>query len=117
MSKKIKRIILIFILILLIAILSVIISYKTFKIYNPFVPLKGIFEIVTVKEDYVQICEYPKVIVANKNTSLKDYMTELGYSETNTELSDKFIHEFTLAEHQEYVEEIIKKHYAIWIWR
>lgn len=66
-------------LIIIILTAGMIISYKEFRIWNPFVLLNGIVRVSALGEEYYEIQEYPKIIIANKNLKLEDYMRNIGY--------------------------------------
>lgn len=108
-------------IVVIIAILSIITSYHYFKIYNPLVVLKGLYQVVVSEKDYVQIQDYPRVIIANSDMLLEDYMQELGYYEIIiNEVSDgdeSYIREFQIAENQTYVMQKDYKYYSLWEWR
>ena len=67
-NEKISFIPLIFIFLTV----SMIISYKEFRIWNPFVPLNGIVRVSALGEEYYEIQEYPKIIIANKKLKLEN---------------------------------------------
>lgn len=76
---------------------------------------------ILFEKEYVQIQDYPKVIVANPNTLLEDFMQELGYIEAHIDYPmdshDERLREFQIVEHQEYIIQIDHKHYSVWQWR
>lgn len=98
---------------------SMIISYKEFRIWNPFVPLNGLVRVSVLGEEYYEIQEYPKVIIANKNFKLVHYMKNLGYEsiETNKDSVLENIHEFKLGESSSFVEVIKHINFYVWMWR
>ena len=89
---------------------GMIISYKEFRIWNPFVTLNGIVRISILGEEYYEIQEYPKIIIANKNFKLEDYMRNLGYEpvETDNDSISENIYEFKASESGSFVE--VTKH-------
>lgn len=115
--KKKFILILILIVALITVTLSIITSYHYFHIFNPLVVSKGLYQVVVSEKDYVQIKDYPKVIIANSDMLLEDYMQELGYSEIKTDEADSCIREFQIAEHQTYISQKDYKYYSLWEWR
>lgn len=120
MKKRKVCIMLVFIAIIIV-ILSIITSYHYFKIYNPLVALQGLYQVVVSEKEYVQIQDYPKVIIADSDMMLEDYMQELGYYEIIiNEVSDgdeSCIREFQIAENQAYIMQKDYKYYSLWEWR
>ena len=98
---------------------SMIISYKEFRIWNPFVPLNGIVRVSVLGEEYYEIQEYPKIIIANKNFKLEDYMRNLGYEPVETDKDSilENIHEFKASESASFVEVTKHINFYVWMWR
>ena len=98
---------------------SMIISYKEFRIWNPFVPLSRIVRVSVLGEEYYEIQEYPKIIIANKNFKLEDYMRNLGYEpvETGNDSILENIHEFKASESDSFVEVTEHINFYVWAWR
>ena len=98
---------------------GMIISYKEFRIWNPFVPLNGIVRVSVLGEEYYEIQEYPKIIIANKNLKLEDYMRNLGYEpvETDNDSISENIYEFKASESGSFVEVTKHINFYVWAWR
>lgn len=120
-SKKIKRIILLATIIVLIAVFCTVISGNVFGVYNPLSVTNGFIQVRILNKDYYEIQEYPKVMIANKDLNLVDYMKNLGWTYVETIDANKLvmenIHEFKYKEIEAFVEVIQHKNYYIWKWR
>ena len=120
-SKKIKRIILLATIIVLIAVFFTVISGDVFGVYNPLRVTNGFIQVRILDKDYYEIQEYPKVMIANKDLNLVDYMKNLGWTYVETIDADKLvmenIYEFKYKEIEAFVEVIQHKNYYIWKWR
>lgn len=77
-SKKNKSIILLISIIVLIAVFCTVISGNVFGVYNPLSVTNGFIQVRILNKDYYEIQEYPKVMIANKDLNLVDYMKNLG---------------------------------------
>lgn len=121
MRKRIKILIIIIIVLLVCMIGLVTVSYRKFKVYNPLAVLRGLGQVTLMKKEYVQIQQYPKVIIADSNILLEDFMKESGYTEIEIDdpmgVHDKHLREFQIAEHKNYILQISCKFYSVWIWR
>ena len=117
--KKIKVLIVITLL-LIIIVSSFYISYEKFKVYNPISVSNGLIQVVLFYKDYVQIQDYPKVIIANSDFKLVEYMKESDYSKLVIDDSkyhlDGLLYSFYIAEHIEIIEEYDNKYYLVWKW-
>lgn len=120
-SKKIKRIILLTTIIVLIAVFCTVISGGVFRECNPLSVINGFIQVRILNKDYYEIQEYPKVMIANKDLNLVDYMKNLGWTYVETIDADKLvmenIYEFKYKEIEAFVEVIQHKDYYIWKWR
>lgn len=120
-SKKIKRIILLATIIVLIAVFCTVISGGVFRECNPLSVINGFIQVRILNKDYYEIQEYPKVMIANKDLNLVDYMKNLGWTHVETIDADKLvmenIYEFKYKEIEAFVEVIQHKNYSIWKWR
>lgn len=121
MRKRTKTMLIIIVFLLIFNVSSITISYSIFKVYNPLAAINGLAQVALMEKEYVQIQKYPKVIIADPNTSLEDFMHKSGYIETVIDdpmgVHDRRLHEFQLAEHQIYILQISCKYYSIWQWR
>ena len=120
-SKKIKRIILLTTIIVLIAVFCTVISGGVFGECNPLRVINGLIQVRILDKDYYEIQEYPKVMIANKDLNLVDYMKNLGWTYVETIDADKLvmenIYEFKYKEIEAFVEVTQHKNYYIWKWR
>lgn len=120
-SKKNKSIILLISIIVLIVVFCTIISGDVFGVYNPLRVTNGFIQVRILNKDYYEIQEYPKVMIANKDLNLVDYMKNLGWTYVETIDADKLvmenIYEFKYKEIEAFVEVIQHKNYYIWKWR
>ena len=120
-SKKIKRIILLTTIIVLIAVFCTVISGGVFRECNPLSVINGFIQVRILNKDYYEIQEYPKIMIANKDLNLVDYMKNLGWTYVETIDADKLvmenIYEFKYKEIEAFVEVTQHKNYYIWKWR
>lgn len=120
-SKKIKRIILLATIIVLIAVFCTVISGGVFRECNPLSVINGFIQVRILNKDYYEIQEYPKVMIANKDLNLVEYMKNLGWTYVETIDADKLvmenIYEFKYKEIEAFVEVTQHKNYYIWKWR
>ena len=120
-SKKIKRIIFIATIIVLVTVFITIISGGVFGVYNPVSTIKGLIQVCILDKEYYEIQEYPKVMIANKDLNLVDYMKNLGWTYAETVDADKLvmenIYEFKYKEGAAFVEVFEHKNFCIWKWR
>lgn len=119
--KKIKLIILLTIIINLIAVFLIMFSRCVCRECNPLSISKGFIQVFILDKDYYKIQEYPKIMLANKDMNLIDYMKNLGWEYVETTDENKLvmenIHEFKCEDFMAYVEVIDHKNYYIWKWR
>ena len=89
--------------------------------YNPLSISKGFIQVFILDKDYYEIQEYPKIMIANKDMNLLDYMKNLGWKYVETTDENKLvmenIYEFKCEDFMAYVEVIDHKNYYIWKWR
>lgn len=120
-SKKNKSIILLISIIVLIVVFCTVISGGVFGECNPLRVINGLIQVRILDKDYYEIQEYPKIMIANKDLSLVDYMKNLGWTYVETVDADKLvmenIYEFKYKEIEAFVEVIQHKNYYIWKWR
>lgn len=120
-SKKIKHIILLTTIIVLIAVFCTVISGGVFRECNPLSVINGFIQVRILNKDYYEIQEYPKVMIANKDLNLVEYMKNLGWTYVETIDADKLvmenIYEFKYKEIEAFVEVTQHKNYYIWKWR
>lgn len=120
-SKRIKSIILLTSIIVLIVVFCTIISGDVFGVYNPLRVTNGFIQVCILDKDYYEIQEYPKVMIANNDLNLVDYMKNLGWTYVETIDADKLvmenIYEFKYKEIEAFVEVMEHKNYYIWKWR
>ena len=116
-SKKNKSIILLATIIVLIAVFCTVISGGVFGECNPLRVINGFIQVRILNKDYYEIQEYPKVMIANKDLNLVDYMKDLGWTYVKTvdayKLVMENIYEFKYKEIEAFVEVIHHKNYYI----
>lgn len=120
-SKRIKSIILLTTIIVLIVIFFTIIFGGMFGECNPLSVINGFVQVRILNKDYYEIQEYPKVMIANKDLNLVDYMKDLGWTYVETSDANKSvmenIFEFRYKEMvYAYVRVTEHKNYYIWEW-
>ncbi|WP_311537320.1 hypothetical protein [uncultured Anaerococcus sp.] len=95
--------------------------YGVFGEYKPLAITNGFIQVIILDKEYYEIQEYPKIMIANKDTNLLAYMKDKGrkYVETSDEnkLVMENIHEFKYKDLIQYVEVTDHKNYYIWKWR
>ncbi len=120
-SKKNKSIILLISIIVLIVVFCTVISGGVFGECNPLRVINGLIQVRILDKDYYEIQEYPKIMIANKDLNLVDYMKNLGWTYVETVDANKLvmenIHEFKYKEAEAFVEVTKHKNYYIWKWR
>ncbi len=112
LMKPKKKVLWILIAIFLVINLSL---YGVFGDYKPLTISKGFIQVIILDKEYYEIQEYPKIMIANKDMNLIDYMKNLGWEYVET--TDENIHEFKYKDIMAYVEVIDHKNYYIWKWR
>ena len=120
-SKKNKSIILLISIIVLIVVFCTVISGGVFGECNPLRVINGLIQVRILDKDYYEIQEYPKIMIANKDLNLVDYMKNLGWTYVETVDANKLvmenIYEFKYKEIEAFVEVSKHKNYYIWKWR
>lgn len=95
--------------------------YGVFGECRPLAISMGFIQVFILDKEYYEIQEYPKIMIANKDMNLLDYMKNKGreYVETTDEnkLVMENIYEFKYKDLIQYVEVIDHKNYYIWKWR
>lgn len=121
MTKKIKHLILLTTTIISMIIFFTTISIGVFGECNPLIVLNGFINVSVLNNEYYEIQEYPKIIIANKDLNLVDYMKNLGWQYVGTIDENKSvmkkIHEFKIKDVITFVEVIEHKNFYIWKWR
>ena len=115
LMKPKKKIVRILFAIFLVINLSL---YGVFGDYNPLSISKGFIQVFILDKDYYKIQEYPKIMIANKDMNLLDYMKNMkNFSWEYVGTIDENIHKFKCEDFMAYVEVIDHKNYYIWKWR
>lgn len=68
--------------------LAIFISMTKFNVNNPFDVLNGLYQIAFADTEYIEIQNYPKVVIAKPKAALDTYMEEHGFAENKEEQSD-----------------------------
>ena len=116
--KAKKKILLIFFAIFLIINL---ILCSGFGECNPLSITNGFIQVFILDKEYYEIKEYPKIMIANKDMNLIDYMENLGWEYVEATDENKSvmenIYEFKYKDIMAFVEVSDHKSYYIWKWR
>ena len=97
--------------------LSSFISYAKFSVVNPFSTASGLVKVIFTDTDYVEIQQYPKVIIAKPDTSLDEYMeNEGGYKRVEEEQLGS-LHMFSNGDHSEYIMYSVNNYFSKWRWQ
>lgn len=91
-------------------------SYAEFGVINPISTASGLARVVFTEEEYVEIQQYPKVIIAKPDASLDDYMAAQGY-ERDEERQMGALCTFTDGNFEELVIYSQNRHYSKWCWQ
>lgn len=97
---------------------SVLFSAARFGVANPFSVLAGLYQVGCMDTAYVELQQYPKVMLAKPATVdlLIGYMESQGYAE-NPEGRTGSILEFEQSGHKIYVDFSVNRCYSLWQWR
>lgn len=115
-SKKIKMTIGVVIISIVMVGIGSFISYSKFRVLNPFTSTSGLIQVIFTEKDYVEIQQYPKVILAKPNASLENYMKEKGFKE-DTENRMGALRVFTNDVSKQYVFYSTNQYFSKWRWR
>ena len=118
--KRIKKYLLLLLLLGCMVASSIFLSYRYIGIYNPLSVLVGLVDVVILNNDYRQIQNEPKVVIANNHFDIERYMESIPYeSEFDGvyELNNQTLYTFNIGEGQEIVEQVEKADFRIWKWR
>ena len=115
MGKRTKRFIVIVSIILILSGTSVFISMSKFEVINPFSVAYGLYKITFTDTEYIEIQEYPKVIITKPDNyeMINRYMENKGYSETDRLGS---MIKFTNSDNDVFVHFSANKYYSLWKW-
>lgn len=116
MEKKMRRSMWICLALIFVLGIASFISYSSFNVINPFVTTSGLAQIFLTDKDYVQIQEYPKVILAKPNFSLQVYMEGLGFQE-DIENQMGALYRFNNDVSSQYIRYSRNRHFSKWIWQ
>jgi len=115
-NKGTKIIIGVLILTILIIGVSSFTSFAKFGVGNPFSTAHGLIKVMFTDTEYVEIQQYPKVIVAKPETSLDKYMKKHGYKR-DTEKQLGALCTFTTGDFEELITYSQNKYFSKWRWR
>lgn len=113
--NKYKKILISIVVLILLLVLATFISFSKFNVANSFAVANGLFQVILTNKQYAEIQEYPNVILAKPDVSLKSYMEGQGYTE-NAEEQLGAVRVFEQAEHQQCVVLSVNKYFAKWHW-
>lgn len=118
-NRKKRIVISAFMIVLLIVALlgSCLVSYLKFDTTNPLSAASGFIQITVLNKDYVEIQDYPKVILAQPNDALFiEYMENRGFMEIEEERLGG-IRVFTNGDANEWIMYSQNSYFAKWTWR
>ena len=115
-TKQIKIIIGVLIMTILIIGVSSFTSYAKFGVINPISTAYGLIKVMFTDTEYVEIQQYPRVIVAKPDTSLDKYMEKHGYTR-DTEKQLGALCTFTAGDFKELIVYSQNKYISKWRWR
>ena len=113
---KNKKVIVVFFLLMAIVGTSLFISYSKFNVLNPLSTANGLFQVIFIEKQYIEIQKYPKVIVAKPSASLRDYMKSKGFQE-DKENQMGAVHRFQNGDSVQYVMYSTNKYFSKWGWQ
>ncbi len=114
-TRTLLKVLIVILLLVGIGSLSLTVYFHT---ENPFLTARGLFKVLFTNAEYVEIQQYPQVMIAKPNTSLDAYMENRGYRRTEGyNMPFEGISEFTTGDFIEFVECSEHKFFSIWTWR
>jgi hypothetical protein len=114
--RKARKILVIVVVLIVVLCMASFISYSKFNVLNPFSTVSGLIQIVFTDKEYIEIQKYPKVVIANPNASLQDYMKSLGFQE-DTENQMGNLRRFKNNDAAQYVRYSMNQYFSKWRWQ
>ena len=90
-------------------------SYAKFHVVNPISAAAGLTQILLTEKEYMEIQDDPKVILAQPDASLDDYMEEQGMTRADDEQMGA-ISVFHNGDYREYVQYSVNGYFSRWSW-
>ena len=90
-------------------------SYAKFRVADPISVAAGLTQILLTEKEYAEIQDDPKVILAQPDASLDDYMEEQGMTRADDEQMGA-ISVFHNGDYREYVQYSVNDYYSRWSW-
>lgn len=117
---KNKRLKIIIAVLLICIVVCSFVSYAQFDVANPLKTVPALAQIMFTDTEYVEIRQYPKVIIAKPTVSLEDYMQERGLVKDEVGQLGA-LHKFVIADQPDREADIVlysvNKYYAKWRWQ
>ena len=90
-------------------------SYAKFRVADPISAAAGLTQILLTEKEYAEIQDDPKVILAQPDASLDDYMEEQGMTRADDEQMGA-ISVFHNGDYREYVQYSVNGYFSRWSW-
>lgn len=114
-KKRIKIILIVSVILIILIAVSSFVSYIKFNVANPFSTASGLIQITFTEKEYVQIQQYPKVIIAKPGEGLLDYMNEKGFTE-NEDAQLGAMRVFANGDATQSIMYSTNKYFSKWFW-
>ena len=115
-SKKVKILIGVLIAAIVCIAAAFVLSHTKLGVANPIYAANGLAKVVFTDTEYVEIQQYPKVIIAKPDTSLDAYMEEQGY-ERDPEKQMGALCVFTTGDFEELIIYEENRYFSKWSWQ
>ncbi len=114
-TRTLLKVLIVILLLVGIGSLSLTVYFHT---ENPFLTARGLFKVLFTNAEYVEIQQYPQVMIAKPNTSLDAYMENRGYRKTEEyNVSAEDVSVFTTGDFSEFVKCSKHKFFSVWTWQ
>ena len=90
-------------------------SYAKFRVADPISAAAGLAQILLTEKEYAEIQDDPKVILAQPDASLDDYMEEQGIIRADDEQMGAIL-VFRDGDYREYVQYSVNGYFSRWSW-
>ena len=94
-------------------------SLEKLRVADPLAATAALAQVIVLDAEHVKAQEYPKVIIAQPDTSLEEYMADEGYAELEDERmgSIRVFETEPGGDFLNYVEHTVNEYYSLWVWR
>ena len=116
-NTKVKKFVIILIVAVLFLGIGSIISYSNFRVANPFLSASALYKVLFTETEYVQLQEYPQVLIAKPDGSLDEYMLEKGDYKELEEAQQGALHIYSNGDSMDYIMVSVNKYFSLWSWR